>query len=315
MRPPLRFVYFLISIHVTSLGIADSNDFPFIKRTPFESARTVRPLKDSCEASLKALPGEFDHVKTSKVCAKAEAFEGCRSVQGQTIFHFDAISSSKNAKKVLVIGVIHGDEAEGGSVARRWMERLSDINARNSWRIIPIANPDGWHIKTRTNSNGVDLNRNFPSQDWDDLAHKYWKEKKGRDPRRNPGPSAGSEPETMCVMRHLEDFKPDFVVAVHTPYGVLDFDGPKISVPRFKWLPWVSLGTFPGSLGRYMWKDRQVPVLTVELKDASILEKMDEVDFLQDIAGTVAIQAGKTISSSLTSQANSKKGEYKRSSN
>ena len=178
-------------------------------------------------------------------------------------------------------------------MARRWMERLVDLNARNSWRIIPIANPDGLAKKTRMNARGVDLNRNFPSLDWDALAHKYWVEKKNKDPRRNPGTSGGSEPETKCLMEHLTDFKPDFIVAIHTPYGVLDFDGPKISVPRYKWLPWVSLGTFPGSLGRYMWKDQRVPVLTVELRDASILEKMDDVDFLQDIAGTVAIRSSK----------------------
>jgi len=59
-------------------------------------------------------------------------------------------------------------------------------------------------------------------------------------------------------------------------------------------LPWVSLGNFPGSLGRYMWIDRGVPVLTVELKQNG-LKHLEEFDRLQDVTGTVAIQAEKLL--------------------
>ena len=52
----------------------------------------------------------------------------------------------------------------------------------------------------------------------------------------------------------------------------------------------VSLVTFPGSLGRYMWKDRGVPVLTVELKDADLPDQMNQLDHLEDLAGMVAIR-------------------------
>jgi hypothetical protein len=79
---------------------------------------------------------------------------------------------------------------------------------------------------------------------------------------------------------------------VHIPLGVLDFDGPKVkSPPRFTPLPWQSLGNFPGSLGRYMWADRKVPVLTIELKGNEDIKKLEAFDRLQDISGTVAIQA------------------------
>ncbi|NRA67537.1 MAG: DUF2817 domain-containing protein [Pseudobacteriovorax sp.] len=248
-------------------------------------------LAAHCASSLAALPGTYDKTKLSDACDTVKTLPECKSVNDEVIFHFDSIAKKETAKRVLVIGVIHGDEPEGGSVTRRWMERLANINARNSWRIVPLANPDGWHAKTRMNANGVDLNRNFPSEDWERLAHKYWSERKNKDPRRNPGKAPGSEPETQCIMKHIADFKPDFIVAVHTPYGVLDFDGPKISQPRFKSLPWVSLGTFPGSLGRYMWKDQKVPVLTVELKNDDLLKKIDAIDDLQDLAGTTAIRS------------------------
>lgn len=265
----------------------------FVGAAPQQKPRIS--LQQQCKDTLSQLPGDFDAKKVSAVCEDVEVLKGCQSVRGEDIYHYDSKlqTDSKKGKRVLVLGIIHGDEAEGGSVARRWMERLESLKSRNAWRIIPILNPDGWRMKTRTNARGVDINRNFPSKDWDALAHKYWIKKKRKDPRRNPGPEGASEPETLCTISHINDFKPDFVVAIHTPYGVLDFDGPKVPVPKYKWIPWVSLGTFPGSLGRYMWKDHRVPVLTVELKDAKLLEKMDQVDFLQDIAGTVAMRSAK----------------------
>lgn len=263
---------------------------------PAHSDEASTTLTARCLETLKKLPGTYNAHKVNRLCGQVKTLTSCLSVKGENIYHYDNFARKDSAKRVLVISVIHGDEAESGGVARRWMERLVDINARNSWRIIPLANPDGWRTKTRTNANGVDLNRNFPSEDWNRLAHKYWLKKKNQDPRRNPGKSPASEPETRCLVNHIEEFKPDFIVAVHTPYGILDFDGPKIEVPKFKGLPWVSLGTFPGSLGRYMWKDQQVPVLTVELKDASLLAKLEDVDFLQDIAGTVAIKTSKQMS-------------------
>ena len=265
-------------------------------RVPDSAAQPGFTPGQHCIESLQRLPGNYARNKLEAACSRVEVLAGCHSVRGQPIYHFQSKApSSSRQKRVLVLGVMHGDEAEGGSVARRWMERLVDLRSRNSWRIVPVLNPDGLDLKTRMNANGVDLNRNFPSRDWDELAHKSWISKKGRDPRRNPGPAGGSEPETVCAIKHIEDFRPHFIVAIHTPYGILDLDGPKIRTPGFRRFPWVSLGTFPGSLGRYMWKDRGVPVLTVELKEADFLDQMDQLDHLQDLAGTVAILVNRKV--------------------
>jgi hypothetical protein len=96
-------------------------------------------------------------------------------------------------------------------------------------------------------------------------------------------------------MKHLADFKPDLVISVHTPLGVLDFDGPKVSSPGYKPLPWLALGNYPGSLGRFMWRDRKVPVLTIELKGPAGVQKLEHFDLLQDISGTIAIQAHRML--------------------
>ena len=88
-------------------------------------------------------------------------------------------------------------------------------------------------------------------------------------------------------------FKPDFVVSVHMPLKVLDFDGPKVSPPKFDYLPWRSLGSYPGSLGRYMWLERRTPVLTMELKE-NLPPNLQPFEKLQDIIGTlVMLETGK----------------------
>lgn len=248
-------------------------------------------VADQCFNELKKLPGKSQEADLRAACEKVQIVDGCASVHGTPIFHFDKIGTQKHPKKILAKALIHGDELTAGVVARAWMQRLAKIDSRNSWRIIPIANPDGLQAKTRYNSNGVDLNRNFPSADWEDQALAFWKKNTNSDKRRYPGPSAASEVETKCLLKHFEEFKPDFIISIHTPIGVLDLDGPKLSPPTFKQLPWHSLGNFPGSLGRYMWKDQNIPVLTIELKADQNVEAFESFDRLQDISGSLAIQA------------------------
>jgi protein MpaA len=218
----------------------------------------------------------------ARVCAISKQIPECLSTDGEPIFHFDKGDSSLKGKKILVFGQIHGDEGEAGVLAALWAERLLNISPRNSWRVIAKLNPDGSKLGTRTNKNKVDINRNFPTKDWTELALKEWEAKTGKNPRRFPGHVAGSEPETKCAIKHIEDFKPDVIVSIHTPYGLLDYDGPKSNRIKFSDLPWQSLGTFPGSLGRYMWTERNVPVLTIELRTDSLKRNIAAFKQLQD---------------------------------
>lgn len=253
---------------------------------------TPEQLESFCLGKMSQFPGKYDSKLLADVCKDVQILDSCVSRSGQPIVHYDRPSIKKNAERILTFAVTHGDELASGSVARSWANRLSRINPRNEWRIVPILNPDGFDKKTRMNGAGVDINRNYPSQDWDDLALKWWKSKKKSDPRRYPGPSAASEPETQCSIDHIEDFQPDLIISVHTPLGVLDFDGPRLNFPSFSNLPWISLGTYPGSLGRYMWHDKKVPVLTIELK-SNVRQALDKFDRLQDISGQVALTISK----------------------
>lgn len=222
------------------------------------------------------------NIQLSDICKKALVLEGCSSVEGSPIFHIDEKGKNTKAKNILVFSLIHGDETDAGVLGRYWIERLEKVDPRNNWRIIPILNPDGTHKKTRTNSKGVDLNRNFPTLDWNEKALSFWKSEAQSSQRKFPGHSAASEPEVNCALQHIHNFKPDFVMSIHTPLRVLDFDGPKVKPPIYSYLPWKRLGNFPGSLGRFLWVEKNIPVLTTELKDnlpatASVFEQLQDL--------------------------------------
>ncbi len=282
----------------TPVAVATQAPEPIVVANPPQTSDSNQVF-ETCVSSLKKLNLKQKPKAIDTICRDAKELAGCTSVEGRKIFYFDhpgipSSTSKKPAQKILSFSLIHGDEEESAAVTLAWIERLNNIEPRNSWRVIPILNPDGWTRKTRTNAHGIDVNRNFPSKDWHQTALKYWKTETKENARRFPGDEPASEPETRCAMAQIEDFKPDFIISIHTPLGVLDFDGPKVSAPAFAPLPWVSLGNFPGSLGRYMWIDRGVPVLTVELKRDG-LKHLEEFDRLQDATGTVAIQAEKLL--------------------
>lgn len=256
-------------------------------------AKPLLVLPQICLEALKKFPGVSSDTTLEKACARVQTADLCYSVEGKPIYHYDRIASAPRPKKILVFSLIHGDETHAGTVGRYWMERLESIDPRNSWRVIPVLNPDGVKYKTRTNANKVDVNRNFPTKDWEQGAIQAWKHSTKSNPRRFPGDVGGSEPETKCALHHLEEFQPDFVVSVHTPLKVLDFDGPRVKPPNYGYLPWKSLGNFPGSLGRFLWVERNTPVLTMELKE-DLPKNLAIFDELQDIIGTlVKLEAGK----------------------
>lgn len=261
------------------------------------SAREQEIISDYCYSTLETLPGKIQRKKLRDACAKVQKFKGCASHENRPIFHYDKASEKEDGFNILVFGLIHGDEFASGSVARAWMERLEEIAPRSNWRIIPVANPDGLKYRWRPNARKVDINRNFPTKNWDKLAINMWKKRYKSTWRKFPGESPASENETKCLIDHITEFKPNFIISVHTPLGHLDFDGPKLKYPKFNLLPWKKFGHYPGSLGRYMWRDNKVPVLTIELKGGSPIKSFKELDNLQDISGSLAIKAIKEIKS------------------
>lgn len=268
----------------------------FLSFSSFAAVDGTTPidLKSFCIDSLKGYRSYAEGSDyLAKACEGAQQLVECESVDKTPIYHVNRTGDRKGNKNILVFSLIHGDETHAGAAARFWMERLQKFDPRNNWRIVPVLNPDGVKLHTRTNANKIDLNRNFPTKDWDTSAVSHWRSSTKSNPRRFPGNAGGSEPETKCAVKHIEDFRPDFVISIHTPLKVLDFDGPRLMrPPRYDYLPWKALGHYPGSLGRFLWYERKVPTLTMELRED--LPKTGVVfEQIQDIIGTLVLLDGK----------------------
>ncbi len=193
---------------------------------------------------------------------------------------YPPIDGRKPLGRVLLVGGIHGDEYSSVSIVFKWMNTLNEHHSGLfHWRIVPLLNPDGLLRKEsqRMNANDVDLNRNFPMHDWENATKDYWENVTKRNPRRFPGTAPLSEPETQWLVSEIEKFKPDVIVAVHAPHGIIDYDGPKNGPYKLGRLYLNLLGTYPGSLGNFAGVQLEIPVVTIELPYAGIMPKPQEV--------------------------------------
>jgi murein peptide amidase A len=220
--------------------------------------------------------GQFVHKlpNVSKpLCERAGLLDSrARSAKGVPLYVRDV--KAEDAKlRVLVVGAIHGDELSSASLAFHWIglaQEPMQMAQPVHWRFIPALNPDGVLARPprRVNANGVDLNRNFPTPDWSRDAAAYWEKRTRKDPRRYPGKQPLSEPESRFLHEQMHSFRPNLIVAIHAPYGVLDFDGPSVPPSKLGRLYLDQVGIFPGSLGNYGGVHKGVPVVTIELPNA-----------------------------------------------
>ncbi len=256
---------FTLACGLGSVHAADTKVTP--PRPPAAAPAAFAPLTPMslCEQLSHSLPN-VSHA----VCARAQlAPGGGVSVRGRPLLQRDV--AAPNARlRVLVLGGIHGDELSSTALVLNWVGAAMETPSNIHWRFVPLMNPDGMlqDKPTRTNARGVDLNRNFPTPNWDKEAPAYWAKRTRSDPRRYPGLKALSEPESRWLHDEMERWKPDLIVSVHAPYGVLDFDGPTVPPQRLGRLYLDQVGIFPGSLGNYGGVHKKVPVVTIELPSA-----------------------------------------------
>ncbi len=231
------------------------------------------PVIDTIEQWCDGLSKDLKSVD-KKRCLSRPWKVDARS-NGQLIIpHFQW--GAESGRRIIIMGGIHGDEISAVSLVFRWIDFLEKVPEDSELRkmrflFMPVLNPDGYWSKprTRTNLMAVDLNRNFNTIGWGEEATKYWMTKTKKDKRRYPGHEAASETETKYFQKVIDEFKPEIIISVHAPYGILDHDG-KVAFPKNlkSPLPVKTLGSFPGSLGRYAGIDRKIPVITVELTEA-----------------------------------------------
>jgi N-acetylmuramoyl-L-alanine amidase len=123
-----------------------------------------------------------------------------RSSQGRPIRAL-RVGSPRARVKLMVVGVVHGNEQAGRTVVDR-LRRARPPRGTALW-LIEDANPDGSVAGARHNAQGVDLNRNFPYR---------WRAQHGL---YESGRGPASEPETQAIRRFVERERPRVTIWYH----------------------------------------------------------------------------------------------------
>ena len=179
-------------------------------------------------------------------------FELGRSVRGRSITA-TRIGDPAAARKVLVVGSIHGDETAGQAIARRLVSGAAPPGTE-LW-VIRDLNPDGTAARSRQNARRVDLNRNFP---------RGWRRGGRRGDPDYPGSRRLSEPETRAARRVVRMLRPRVTIWFHQPLGLVDRSGGDVRLQRrfarASGLPLRSIAPLPGTATR--WQNHAYPGTT-----------------------------------------------------
>ena len=246
-----------------------------IAKTPI--TKDVMTVESTCQH----IGNKLASVKVGECLAFGFSPSG-RSAAGAPILARDYGGDSRQPvnARILLVGGTHGDEYSSVSVVFKWMAFLAHSTHAFQWRVAPLLNPDGLlrQKSTRTNANGVDLNRNLPTPNWLQESSHYWVNKTGSNPRRYPGNSALSEPENQWLVGEINTFRPNVIIATHAPHGIVDFDGPPKGPTQIGALAQRFLGTYPGSLGNFAGLHLGLPVVTIELESAGSMPSAKEIE-------------------------------------
>jgi protein MpaA len=131
------------------------------------------------------------------------------SVEGRPIFA--ERYGTPGGRRVLVIGVIHGDEDDGIAIVEE-LRRRPIPDGVELW-LVESMNPDGVANQVRHNGNGVDLNRNFPYK-WGPIGVP------GDSQYAGTGPA--SEPETQAMVNFMDQLQPDITTWYHQDLFVVN---------------------------------------------------------------------------------------------
>lgn len=200
------------------------------------------------------------------------------SVQGRAI---TAYRFGEGANPIMYVGALHGNELSSKIVLERWVGDLENnpdmVPAGRSIVVIPSMNPDGVASRTRVNANNVDLNRNFPANDWKSAVTLP-----GGGQTANGGGSAPlSEPESRALANYIQAQRPRAVLSYHAVAGLVEANEAGDSVrmaelyclaTRYRNIPrshnYFTYDT-TGSMEDWMRDKLGLPALVIELSTAT----------------------------------------------
>jgi hypothetical protein len=134
------------------------------------------------------------------------------SVNGRGILAYRFGSGSE---KIVFVGSLHGNEPSSAYILHSLIDYLESnpgaVPAHRTVVIIPIASPDGYAIRSRMNMHSVDLNRNFPTSNWQSSVTQpngdYYEHGGGTEPL--------SEPESAALASYISGQNPRLVMSYH----------------------------------------------------------------------------------------------------
>ncbi len=173
--------------------------------TATSTTSTTSTSTTSTTSTTVAPEPSFETI-TAHLDAGVDTFAIGTSVEGRPIVAERV--SPLGGRKVLIIGVIHGNEDAGIQIVDELRTRAADGGVDDSvelW-LIEASNPDGVVHQIRHNANGVDLNRNFPYQ-WGPIGEL------GHNQYAGTGPA--SEPETQATVDFISQLRPDIAIWYH----------------------------------------------------------------------------------------------------
>jgi hypothetical protein len=113
----------------------------------------------------------------------------------------------------LIIGGLHGNERATTRLVEDFCVRyMGNRKLRRPVAALAIANPDGYHHRSRYNARGVDLNRNC-GHAWSMAS------------AEPSGPSPWSEPEIRALRDFILQWQPRAIVSLHWALAEIDADG------------------------------------------------------------------------------------------
>ncbi len=141
------------------------------------------------------------------------------SVDGRPISAYRM--GTPGGRVVLLVGEIHGDETKGSLITRLLRTMPTPVGV-DMW-LIDTMNPDGEANGTRTNANGVDLNRNF-EVGWNYIPasttnHRY------------SGEHPADQPETQAVEAFIREVRPSIGIWYHQDANTISISGARPEIP------------------------------------------------------------------------------------